>query len=350
MASASASASAFSSSASAAADRLILVAGSINADTFIDIDRLPLAGETLSTNRPDSGRVLPGGKGANQAVAVRKALGSDSDAAFSTHWIGRYGDDAHASMLRSILKEQGVHDDLAGVAEGVPSGQAFILLQKGGQNSIILVAGANHSWPAEAALSASIESSLRQAAVLMLQREIPQSVNECLAAAARSAGVPVMLDMGGEDTELSSALLQNLSFLTANETELARLAKRNTETEAQVIAAAKAVQQRAAAAAGGSSSSLHVLLTLGHRGSLLVLPDGSHLTQPAMPVEQVVDTTGAGDCFRGAFTVAYLEGKSMQACLKFASAAAALCIQSKGAMPSMPRREEIEKQLAQSKL
>ena len=332
--------------AASSSRHLILVAGSINADVFIDIDRLPLPGETLSTNQPDSGRVLPGGKGANQAVAVRKALGSSP--AFTTQWLGRYGDDAHASMLRSVLKDEGVSDDLSGVAEGVPSGQAFILLQRGGQNSIILVAGANHAWPDSAALLPRLEPSLHQSRVLMLQREIPQSINESLASAARAAGVTVMLDMGGEDSALSLPLLQTLDFLTANETELARLSKMPTDTEAQVIAAAAAVQQRARGGSdsSSSSSSLHVLLTLGHRGSMLVLPDGSHLTQPAVPVAEVVDTTGAGDCFRGAFTVAYLEEKSLQECLKFAAAAAALCIQSKGAMPSMPKHEAIEKQLA----
>ena len=178
----------------------------------------------------------------------------------------------------------------------------------------------------------------------MLQREVPQRINIAVAAAAQAHGVPVVLDMGGEDLAMSDELLKSLTLLSANETELARLAGAPTDTDAQVREAALAVQARADASAGaqGQGQKLHVLLTLGSRGALLLLPDGQFLQQAALPVPRVVDTTGAGDCFRGAFTAAYLERKDWAACLRFASAAAALCIQTKGAMPSMPLRADID--------
>ena len=178
----------------------------------------------------------------------------------------------------------------------------------------------------------------------MLQREVPQRINIAVAAAAQAHGVPVVLDMGGEDLAMPDELLKSLTLLSANETELARLAGAPTDTDAQVREAALAVQARANASAGaqGQAQKLHVLLTLGSRGALLLLPDGQFLQQAALPVPRVVDTTGAGDCFRGAFTAAYLERKPWAECLRFASAAAALCIQTKGAMPSMPMRADID--------
>jgi len=163
--------------------------------------------------------------------------------------------------------------------------------------------------------------------------------------------VPVMLDMGGEDLPLPDELLACLTLLSANETELARLSGLPTDTDPQVHMAALAVQKRAAKEAGdgvgagagaGAGPGLHVLLTLGSRGALLLLPNGSFISEPALPVPRVVDTTGAGDCFRGAFTAAFLERRGWSECLRFAAAAAALCIQTKGALPSMPMREDID--------
>jgi ribokinase len=162
-------------------------------------------------------------------------------------------------------------------------------------------------------------------------------------------GVPVFLDLGGADEPLPAALLSHLTFLTANETELSRISGLPTESNEQVRAAAASLQQQHHQAHKGAptAAGLHILLTLGERGSMLLLPDGSVLQQAALPA-QCVDTTGAGDCFRGAFVAAFLEKKSWQQCMLFAAAAAALCIQVHGAMPSMPERAAIEKKLAEA--
>ena len=123
-------------------------------------------------------------------MAVAKALkqpasgGTGDDDGFESFWVGRYGNDAHASMLRDVLRGNGVRDELSGVAD-VPSGQAFILLQRGGENSIILVAGANHSWPDT--LAPELTQAIQTAAVVMLQREIPERINILVAKTARSA-------------------------------------------------------------------------------------------------------------------------------------------------------------------
>lgn len=247
-------------------------------------------------------------------------------------------------MLQRVLRENGVDYSTATQAS-VPSGQAYILSLKGGQNSIILVGAANHSWPEETeaagALPVELQAALQTVAVVMLQREIPERINLAVATAAQSAGAVVYLDMGGEDTPISGDLLGRVTFLTANETELARVAARPTDTDEEVRAAVAHIRERYGVR--------NVLITLGERGARLFVAgeegaggEVQELSEPAVKVAKVVDTTGAGDCFRGAFALARLEQQSWADCLRFASKAAAICIQTKGAMPSMPTREQVE--------
>lgn len=307
----------------------ILIVGSINADLQVHIDRLPLVGETLSANRLDSGQVMPGGKGANQAVRVAALLPSDTDR--RVYWVGRLGNDSHADMLSHALGSFGVDTSLS-ERVSVPSGQAIILRQKGGENSIILIPAANHSWPSS--LPSSLTSAIASASLIMLQREIPEAVNIQVAQAAKSAAVPVFLDMGGEDSPIAPTLIRSLTLLSANETELARLAGRNTGTVSEAIDAAAHVQSEYGLP--------YILVTLGELGSFLRTSTGEVIQCSAVAVDDIVDTTGAGDCFRAAFSVAYLCGQSWSDCLSFASHAAAIAIQHEGAMSRMPNRERVE--------
>jgi ribokinase len=255
-----------------------------------------------------------------------------------------------------------------------------ILLQPSGENSIVIVGGANQApWQ----LSEDARRLVQAAGAVLLQREIPEAVNAEVAALAAAAGVPVILDAGGVEAPVGEALLRSVSVLSPNETELERLAgcptadlqqvgpQRRARRAArgarraaharfaspaarplptpcpaapcparpQVQAAAGALQQRGVAA---------VLVKLGSDGSLLVPPGGEGpLRQRAFPVDKVVDTTGAGDCFTAAFAVATLEGRTYGEALRFASAAAALCVQQPGAMPSLPLRGAVEALLQQ---
>lgn len=300
----------------------LLVVGSANADLYVEIARLPAPGETLPGG---NAAVRPGGKGANQAAAAAR-LG------LPTRFAGRFGTDAFAAPLRAALAEAGA--DLAPSRDVPgPTGQAFILLQKGGENSIVLVGGANRAWEDRPAFD------LAGAGALLLQREIPEAVNLAAASAARAAGVPVVLDCGGDDAPLPAGLLALIDVLSPNESELARLTGLPTGDEAQVLAAARALQ-----ALGVGT----VLVKLGARGCLLVPRSGPPIRQAAFTVP-VVDTTGAGDCFTGAYTVGLVEGLPEAQRLRLACAAAALCVQGLGAMPSMPRRAAVEAFLAQQK-
>lgn len=300
-----------------------VVVGSANADLFIH-SRLPLPGETLCAT--GGGEVLPGGKGANQAAAAAR-LGCP------TLFVGQTGRDGAGTMLREQLGASGVLLTHTAEVAG-PTGQAVIILAPDGENSILLIAGANAAWtaPGPPALDA-----VRSAGLLLLQREVPESVSLAAALAAHAAGVPVVLDAGGDEQPISPALLACVTYLSPNETELARLTGLPTEGEAAVLAACAALHARGVG---------HVLVKLGASGSLLSSPGAAPVRQPAFRAPAVVDTTGAGDCFTAAFAVGLLEGLSPAAAMRFASAAACLCVQGRGAMPSLPRRQEVDALLA----
>ena len=297
--------------------------GSINADLVVELDRLPKKGETLST-KGGSMNVYPGGKGANQAVAA-------SNLGYPTQFVGQVGKDAYAPMLCQALSDRGVDTSMVHAING-SSGIAFIMLQPGGENSIVLVGGANTSE--EWQISDDVTAAIQNAGVVLLQREIPESVNVIFAKLATSARVPVILDAGGADRPLRGDVLANIAILSPNETELERLTGMPTKTEKDCIKAAESLVHQ------GVNK---VLVKLGAKGSLLVDIYGNVLKQKAEKVLKVVDTTGAGDCFTAAFAVAMLEGKSDQEAMAWASKAAALCIQSSGAIPSMPTRAAMEK-------
>jgi ribokinase len=148
--------------------------------------------------------------------------------------------------------------------------------------------------------------------------------------------VPVVLDLGGVDAPPPDELAALVDVLSPNETELRRLTGVAGDDDAALIAAARAWRRDRPAS---------VLIKLGARGCLLVPPTGEPVAHPALRVP-VVDTTGAGDCFTAAYAVALLDGLAPRERLRFACAAAAVCVQRKGAMPSMPTRAEVERQLA----
>ncbi|GAB4813713.1 hypothetical protein N2152v2_000759 [Parachlorella kessleri] len=304
----------------------LVVVGSVNADLVVEVDRLPRPGETLAA---DTLKVYPGGKGANQAAAAAK-LG------YPTTFVGQVGRDAYAAMLRSALADCGVDTSLVSTVDG-SCGTAVILLQPSGENSIIIVGGANTSE--EWQITDEVTQAIQNAGAILLQREIPEVVNVIFAKIAQSARVPVVLDAGGVDKPLGIDLLSNVTILSPNETELARLTGLPTKSEKQVRAAAESLVHQ------GVNT---VLVKMGSKGSMLVDIMGNYVRQEALPVLHVVDTTGAGDCYTGALAVALLEGRSYQDAMRFAGAAAAVCISRQGALPSLPTRQEALRELGEA--
>jgi len=297
---------------------MLTVVGSINADLYLRLARLPQPGETIPGR---DAAVRPGGKGANQAAAAAR-LGA------GVRFIGQVGDDSYAGLLRTAVADCGVDTALLTGVSG-PSGQAMILLQDDGENAIILVGGANQAWTG---LSSAAEAAISGSQVILLQREIPDAINRRVAAVAHAAGVPVVLDAGGADAPLDPAWLAQVAVLSPNETELARLTGLDTSTDAAVLSAAQGLLAR------GVGS---VLVKLGSRGSVL-LESGQSPVPFGIFAADVVDTTGAGDCFTAAYAVALVEGRPPLERLRFAAAAAALCVSAIGAMPAMPERAAVE--------
>jgi ribokinase len=301
-------------------NKSILVIGSINADLYVDVERLPLVGETV---RGQDAAVLPGGKGANQAVAASR-LGVE------TWFAGKVGSDAYAPLLETALENAGVHQDFLQQIDG-PSGQAIILSQPvSGENTIIVIGGANQEWYE---LDDAVHERLRTVGALLLQNEIPDSVNLEAAHAARRAGVPVIFDVGGNAGKMLPSLLPLIDILSPNEQELAVLSGMPTHTNEDILSAARALQARGAHA---------LLIKLGARGALWVPENGKPIFHAAFTVK-TVDTTGAGDCFTAAYAVATVGGMQPEASLRFACAAAALSVMRKGAIPSMPSRDAVKR-------
>lgn len=299
----------------------LVVVGSANADIYVEIDRLPIEGETISAK---TGQTLAGGKGANQAACGAKL-------SYPTYFVGQVGDDAHGRLITEALKNGGVNLDCVRNLSDAPTGHAVVMLQPDGQNSIIIVGGANMScWPEK--LSDEDLEVVRKAGVVLLQREIPDLVNIQVAKAARSAGVPVILDAGGMDAPMPPELLNEVDIFSPNESELARLTRMSTESFEQIGQAVVKCHKMGVK---------QVLVKLGAKGSALFIEGEKPIKQPIISAARVLDTTGAGDTFTAAFAVALVEGKTKEECMRFAAAAASLCVQVKGAIPSMPDRASV---------
>lgn len=313
----------------------VLVVGSVNADIVVELERLPVRGETVAASKPDTGKFFPGGKGANQAAAAARLI-SDANA-LRAKFVCQFGNDTHGEALQSALQQSGVDISLAGHPQ-CPSGQAFVFVYPDGDNSIVIVGGANATWPQS--LPSAVVKAVQSAAIVLLQCEIPAEINFLVAKVAAEANVPVLWDSGGEDRKIPDDVLPFITYLCPNETELARLAGCEVNSEADAIDATRVMQAKGANA---------LLVTLGSQGSVFIPRADSGdavLRQTTFHVDKVVDTTGAGDCFRGAFAVAIAERRSVGEAMRRASAAAALCVQVAGAMPSMPSAAQVASFLA----
>jgi len=297
----------------------IVVVGSLNADLVVGVSRFASPGETVTGHRFD---VFPGGKGGNQAAAAAR-LGA------SVAMIGQVGADSQGAWLRQSLAGTGADVSLVSVDESVSSGVALITTDASGQNTIVVVPGANGTFAPERLAPAV--SRLKAARVVLLQLEIPLATVERAAADARSAGAIVLLDPAPARA-IPDQLIALVSIVTPNETELASLAGVPADTFADddVDALARGLIGRGAA---------EVIVKLGARGARHVTRHESR--HYAAPSVTAVDTTAAGDAFNGALAVALAEDRRLEDAIPFACAAGALSVTRPGAQPSMPAREAV---------
>lgn len=296
----------------------VVVVGSANLDIVVPVPHHPVTGETILGG---DHRQIPGGKGANQAIAAAR-LGR------STGFVGRVGDDPSGGVLRDALIEAGV--DVTGllVSHDHPTGLALITVDASGDNAIVVSPGAN-----AAVTEADISNSdlLVDASVVLLQLETP--VPTVLAAAQAAKGIVLLNPAPAPGAALPAELLAAVDVLVPNEIELAMLAGVGPDTMSSEAGIAKA-----AAAIGGD-----IVVTLGERGAMVVI-DGELTAVPA-PKIQPVDTTAAGDSFCAALADGLLRGSLIEAA-EWAVRVGATTTLRAGASSSLPTPDEVESLLA----
>ncbi|WP_329115900.1 ribokinase [Streptomyces sp. NBC_01465] len=295
----------------------LTVLGSTNMDLVAYVAAAPRRGETVAGREF---RTVPGGKGANQAVAAARAGGAVT-------MIGAVGEDDFGLRLRFALRESGVQTSGLRTVAG-PSGTAHIVVDDDGGNAIVVVPGAN---AALTALTAEDEARIAASGALLLQLEVPMEGVIAGARAARAHGVTTVLTPAPA-RPLPPELLALTDLLVPNEHEAETLTGHSDPHRA----AAALLDQVPA-----------VVITLGASGSLYAARSTEPFVVPALRVA-AVDTTAAGDTFVGALAVAAGEGRPMHEAMAWASAASALSVQRPGASASMPTRAEIDELYARN--
>jgi ribokinase len=296
----------------------IIVVGSINMDLVVSTLRHPEIGETILAT---DFHTFPGGKGANQSVAVARLGGHVS-------LIGRLGEDYFGSELHKTIRSNGVDVTYLLRTGGVSTGVALITVSENGDNTIVVAAGANGHVGAEDVENA--EGAFEKSSVLLVQLELPDPAIEAAVALARKHHLKVVLNPSPA-RELDTRLLAEVDYLIPNQIELSLLTGiDNTD------------------AAIGMLHSLGVknlVVTLGEDGALVATGKQQYYL-PAFQVEPV-DATAAGDAFVGAFAVALNEGQDLRSAVTWGNAAGAIAVTKPGAQPSLPTRQELEQFLHQ---
>lgn len=293
----------------------ILVIGSLNADLVVRAPRFPQPGETISG---DDLHTIPGGKGANQAVAAARQ-------GASVAMLGRVGTDGFGDFLLNNLKQNQV--DVSNVQrDNASTGTAIIVVDANGQNSIVLSAGANGNVS-----SADVDhASSLTPGLILLQLEIPTPTVLHAAQFAKANGARVILNPAPAKP-LPDDLIRLADFIIPNETELSLLTGLEVKDSASAEAAAKALLKRGAE---------NVIVTLGSKGALIVSDD--RVMQVDAYQIDVVDTTAAGDAFIGGFASSLLHGLELKDAVRYANACGALAATKFGAQPSLPTKNEVE--------
>ncbi|MBW4657903.1 MAG: ribokinase [Drouetiella hepatica Uher 2000/2452] len=296
----------------------VIVFGSINMDLVARTPRIPAPGETLTGH---GFAMIPGGKGANQAVAVAR-LG------VPTQMVGRAGSDSFGQDLVKALRHSGVGCDRVTIDDSTQSGIALITVEDTGENNIVIIPGANGRID-ESDLE-RLKQILPSSKVLMLQLEIPLLMVVAAARAAKAIGVTVILDPAPARSDLPDELYSLIDILTPNQVEASQLAGIPV-TDLESAAKASAILYKRGIPT--------VITKLGEQGSYCITEMESFCT-PAFPVESI-DTVAAGDCFNGGLAAGLAHGMSLRQAIAQATAAAALSVTKAGAQPSLPTQAEL---------
>lgn len=300
--------------------RNILVIGSANIDLVARVSRIPRPGETLMGQ---SFATICGGKGANQAVAAARLGGQVT-------LIGCVGDDAFGAQQKESLRSAGVNLSYLKTVSGTPTGTAIIEVSDEGENSIVVIPGANFELTPEDIFA--YRAAFEAADAVLMQLEVPVAVVEAALDLALETKTLSILDIGS-DQPVSEAVIGKATVVTPNTSEAERLTGMRIESDGDVEAAALRLL---------SFGSRHVVMKLGSRGSRY-FGAGASFDAPPFKVN-VVDTTAAGDAFTGALGVAWVDGAIAET-LCYANAVGALATTKAGAQPSLPFAEDVARLL-----
>ena len=298
--------------------RQILVVGSSNTDMVIKAVHLPRPGETILGG---TFFMNPGGKGANQAVAIARLGGPVT-------FICKTGSDIFGHQSQQLFEEEGINTSYVFSDSGNPSGVALITVDEKAENCIVVASGANANLlPSDLEKA---EEAIERADLVLMQLEVPMETVCFVADIAWQKGKKVILNPAPAHP-LPADLLRHLYLITPN------------ETEAEMITGVKITDESSAGEAARALSGMgvqHVIITLGSKGAL-IYSNGKAEMVPALKVE-AVDTTAAGDVFNGALTVALSEGRSLKEAARFACKASAISVTRVGAQSSAPYRNEVD--------
>ena len=295
----------------------ICVIGSLNMDLVVNVDTMPKPGQTIIGS---NFKEVPGGKGANQAVAMARLNGNVS-------MIGKVGEDGFGQTLINSLKNDKVDTTYIQTSKGA-TGVALITVDKNAQNSIVVSPGANFEVK-EDAIDHNIEA-IKNSDIVVLQLETPLNTIKYALNKAKELNKYTILNPAPA-VKLDDEIIKNVDLLTPNETELEIISGVSIETEEDIQKAAQIMIEKGVK---------ELIVTLGSKGSLYINKEKS-MFKKAYKVE-AVDTTAAGDSYTGALAVALSQDKNIEDAMDFASKVGALSVLKEGAQSSLPTLEDVK--------
>lgn len=295
----------------------ICVIGSLNMDLVVNVDTMPKPGQTLLGG---NFKEVPGGKGANQAVAMARLEGNIS-------MIGKVGNDSFGKTLIEALNDDNVNTNHVHIAN-CSTGVAFITVDKNAQNAIVVAPGANFQLTKDD-IDKNIDC-IKNSDIVVIQLETPLETVKYALQVAKDLNKYTILNPAPA-VKLDDEIIKNVDLLTPNETELEIISEIKIENEDDIIKAASKVIEKGVK---------ELIVTLGSKGSLYINEEISFF-KSAYKVE-AVDTTAAGDSFTGALAVALSNNKTMEEAMDFASKVGALSVMKEGAQSSLPTLKDVD--------
>lgn len=295
----------------------LCIIGSLNMDLVTKVENFPKPGETIVG---ESFKTFPGGKGANQAVALGR-LGAE------VFMIGKVGEDIYGTEYLEVLKNNNVNQSGIHIEKGISSGVALIQVSNKGENNIIVISGANGQ--VDTKYIESKWSKIEEADIFLFQLEIPMITVIDTMKKLKAKGKTIILDPAPA-TKLPEEIFKYIDYITPNETEIETLVGKNIDNEEELKESAQILLDKGVKA---------VIAKLGSKGAAIIKKD-EYISIPGFKVN-AVDTTAAGDSFNAGFAFALSEGKDLKECVKFGNAVGAISTTALGAQEAMPSYESV---------